>query len=173
MPYDALLQELTAAAEDFVRSFDGVSPDQWTFKPAPEIWSVGETAEHTAEVFRRAERLLTTRLLSMPLPAEPGTRVTDGLIVQAMFDRSRRFPAPEMVLPKGRWATQAELRSAFLASRNTLATWLGEQTADLRAFGVPHPVMGLLDGVQWLIFAAAHTERHTRQIVELRQRAGF
>jgi hypothetical protein len=46
-------------------------------------------------------------------------------------------------------------------------------TVDLRGYAAPHLVMGQLDGVQWLLFAAAHTERHTRQIIELRQAGGF
>jgi DinB superfamily len=172
-PYDALLHELTAATEDFLRSLEGVAPERWQFKPAPEVWSVAEAAEHTAVVFRGSERLLTTRLLGMPMPAEPGERISDTQIVQAMFDRTRPMTAPVTVLPKGRWSSVEELRTAFVTSRNTLASWLREQTVDLRGFGAPHPAMGLLDGVQWLLFTAAHTERHTRQIVELRHKHGF
>jgi hypothetical protein len=34
-----------------------------------------------------------------------------------------------------------------------------------------HPIFGLLDGVQWLLFAASHHDNHTRDLVELRQLA--
>ena len=39
--------------------------------------------------------------------------------------------------------------------------------ADLRALVVPHPALGELDGVQWLLFVAYHTDRHAAQLGEL------
>jgi hypothetical protein len=46
--------------------------------------------------------------------------------------------------------------------------WAAENVGrDLRAIGTPHPVFGLLDGVQWLLFAGAHTERHRAQLIGL------
>jgi hypothetical protein len=44
---------------------------------------------------------------------------------------------------------------------------------DLRGVAVPHPVFGLLDGVQWLFFAAAHTERHRAQLIGLKRHCNF
>ena len=35
---------------------------------------------------------------------------------------------------------------------------------------VPHPVFGLMDGLQWVLFAAAHTERHRAQLIGLIKR---
>jgi hypothetical protein len=34
-----------------------------------------------------------------------------------------------------------------------------------------HPIFGLLDGVQWLLFAASHHDNHTRDLLELRELA--
>src|ERR1700680_1562663 len=31
---------------EFMAAIDGVTEEQWKWKPAPERWSVGETAEH-------------------------------------------------------------------------------------------------------------------------------
>lgn len=168
---DPLLQELTRTTDAFIRSLDGLTPEQWGYRLSPGVWSVGETAEHTAAAFRGVQRLLTHKLLSTPIP--PGTtRVSDDFILQAMVNRSRRLSSPEAVLPRGRWANREELLAAFVESRDQLLAWCNEVTVDLRGYGAPHLVMGLLDGVQWLIFAAAHTERHTRQITELKQGLG-
>ena len=34
-----------------------------------------------------------------------------------------------------------------------------------------HPIFGLLDGVQWRLFAASHHDIHTRDLLELRELA--
>jgi hypothetical protein len=172
MSHDRLLDELTATSDGFLRSIDNLPPDRWTYTPAQDVWSVGQTAEHTATVWRGIQRLVTGKLLEQPRPAG-SSGLSDDFIIRAMFDRSRRYPAPEAVLPRGRWATPEELAVAFTESRDLLVRWLPGVTVDLRAYSAPHAIMGPLDGVQWLLFAAAHTERHTRQILELRKAAGF
>src|SRR5438094_8714628 len=40
------LNWLEESHKEFFAAIDGVSPEQWKWKPAPERWSVGETAEH-------------------------------------------------------------------------------------------------------------------------------
>jgi hypothetical protein len=77
------------------------------------------------------------------------------------------------VQPTGRWATQAECTAAFIEGDEQLKRWFTGVTDDLRLVGTVHPVLGMLDGVQWLLFLAAHTERHTRQVREVRGMMGF
>jgi hypothetical protein len=169
-----LRDEVAAASDRFIAALAGVSPAQWSWKPDPDRWSVSETAEHTAVVLRGVQRLLATKLFEQPLPPrESAARATDDLVVRMMFDRSKRRPAPESVLPKGRWATPEALAGDFVAARDALLEWLAGVQYDLRSYGAPHPVMGTLDGVQWLLFVAAHTERHTRQIIEAKTAPGY
>jgi hypothetical protein len=52
--------------------------------------------------------------------------------------------------------------------RDELVAWARETAADLRAYGLPHPVFGVFDGVQWMLFAAAHTDNHLPQLHALR-----
>jgi hypothetical protein len=154
---EQLRQDLSAASDGFLRSFEGTPADRWLFSPAAGVWSVGETAEHTAAAFRGIQRLLTTRLLEQPMPSGASSPTSDEFIVRAM----------------GRWTTQADLVAAFTESRDQLFDWLAQITVDLRRYSSRHLILGELDGVQWLIFAAAHTERHTRQILEFRKEVGF
>jgi hypothetical protein len=35
----------------------------------------------------------------------------------------------------------------------------------------PHPTFGLLDGCQWLLYLAAHTERHLVQLARIARAA--
>ena len=168
--HDRILHELETASQGFLQSLEGLSPEQWNWKPAPDTWCIRETAEHTTVVLRRVSRTLTTSILSQPLPpADVQPRIADDVIIQRLFDRTVRRPAPEPVQPTGRWATQAECTSAFIEGHEQLKGWLTASTDDLRLFGAAHPALGMLDGVQWLLFVAAHTERHTRQVREVRE----
>jgi len=171
--HDTLLQELTGTSEGFLRSLEGIPGDRWSYAPAPEVWSVEQTAEHTVAVFRSIQRLVAKKLLERPLPPGEKSPISDDMIVRAMFHRGRRYEAPEFALPKGRWATPGELIAAFLEARELLLKWLDETTVDLRSYTADHAMIGQMDGVQWLLFAAAHTERHTHQILEFRQHEGF
>ena len=55
----------------FLAAVEGVSDAQWTFKPAPDRWSIAETAEHNAV----AEDLIWSRVRElMKAPANPEKR---------------------------------------------------------------------------------------------------
>jgi len=165
-----VLESLAASTRGFVAALDGVTAAEWGASPAPGKWSIGETAEHTAVVLRGIERLCRTKLLDMPLEANSAAaRISDADIVRLMADRSRAIEAPDMVKPKGRWATQEEFAAAFTTSTEGLMAWAREHSAELRTVGAPHPILGTLDGLQWLEFVAAHTNRHARQVEALRR----
>ncbi len=166
---EVVLQELRATTDGFLKAVAEVNAAEWEFKPAPERWSVAETAEHTTVVLESITAMITTRLLEQPLPPrESSPRITDDQIIRLMFDRSKRRDAPATTLPSGRYTSRDAVVTAFMASRDRLSEWITTTEADLREFGSPHPALGKLDGVQWLLFVAAHTERHTRQILETR-----
>lgn len=170
---ELILEDLAASTRDFIAGLDGVTAEEWIAHPIADRWSLSETAEHTAVVLRGIERLCATRMLSMPLATDdPARRLRDGDMVRLMADRSRAFPAPEMVKPKGRWTTREELARDFTAATEGLIAWAREHAPTLRTIGAPHPVIGPMDGVQWLEFVAAHTNRHAMQVQELRRAGG-
>jgi hypothetical protein len=165
---------LAASTRGFIATLDRLSAESWSYRPAPEAWSISETAEHTAVVLSGVERLCTTKLLTMPLAADdPARRIRDGDLTRIMADRSRTLEAPERVKPTGRWATREDFISAFTSSTHSLLAWAREHTAVLRTVGAPHPIFGPIDGVQWLEFVAAHTGRHARQVEGVRRAGGI
>ena len=65
---ETLVAHLKKTEAAFLKSIDGVSDAQWTWKPAPERWSVAETAEHIT----KAEDLLRGMVEGMmKTPAAP------------------------------------------------------------------------------------------------------
>jgi hypothetical protein len=172
---EILTSELRLTSEGFTRSLGGLSTEAWRFRPGADRWSIAETAEHVAVVESAVLRSLTTRLAGSPLPEaeRAGQRARDAQIARVMFDRSTRRPAPDIVLPTGRFADPAQAVQLFSSARSSIIAWLATTELDLRGLALPHPALGLLDGMQWVLFAAAHSERHTRQILEVKQLPGY
>jgi hypothetical protein len=170
----ALVDHLKRTEAAFLKSIDGVSDAQWKWKAAPDRWSVGETAEHIT----KAEDLLRGRvegMLKAPAAAPDllaKTKGKDEMILKAVPDRSQKRQAPEPLVPTGSFANKAALVTAFKAARaKTLAVAGG--TTDLRAYANAELPVGETDAYQGILFLSAHTERHTKQIEEVKATAGY
>ncbi len=162
------LTETRTALADAVRD---LSDAQWKFKPGPDRWSVAEIVEHLAVLESMFTSRISTQLLQAP-PGKPGAdiHVIDALILARVPDRSKKVQAPEALHPTGRW-NPGEALDHFLAARRETIAFLSNP--DLRGHVVDHPALGPLDAYQWLLAVAAHTERHTRQILEVKSDAHF
>lgn len=169
--HSLLANELVATGQTFQEALAGLAPDQWSFHPEPAVWSILQIAEHVALVEHSVARLLTGKLAGMPLSEDQrrGLKSRDALVTTALFDRNTRMSAPSQALPTGRYADPTEAAAVFESERAVILEWLTVTDLDLRAHGAPHPALGLLDGKQWLLFGAAHCERHARQILEIKK----
>ena len=168
------LQQLQTTRDNFLKSIAGLSEKQWTFKPAPDRWSVAEVSEHItvseSTIFGVVQKTLQS-------PAAPEKREEvkgkDQIILQKMVDRSHKAQAPEVLRPTGRWATEAELTDAFEAGRKVTMDYVKTTNDDLRDHFFDHPIFGPLDGYQWLLLLSAHSARHTEQIEEVKSDPNF
>ena len=171
---DAALKQFTATRDNFLKSIAGLSEKQWTFKPAPDRWSVAEVAEHITVsetgIFGVVQK-------SMESPATPEKRDEvkgkDEMILQRVPDRSHKAQAPEFLRPTGRWATKADLTKAFEDARASNMNYIRTTNDDLRDHFFDHPVFGTLDGYQWLLLISTHSLRHTEQIEEVKADPNF
>ena len=110
----------------------------------------------------------------MKAPAGAPDRDTakiDALILAALPDRSNKRQAPPQFVPTGRW-TEEETLDHFLKSRAKTIQFL-ESTPDLRAHVVDSPLGQPMDAYEWLLFMAGHSERHTKQILEVKADPNF
>ena len=156
----------TSAA--FLASTDGLSAEQWNYKPAPERWSVAQVAEHIAAAEDALFGLIEAQVMKAPSRAEPANvQEIDEMILQTIPDRSAKRQAPEPLRPTARFGSGAESVSHFKASRAKTLAFLIE-TKDLRDHAIDSPLGQKLDAYQWLLFISAHCERHTKQINEVK-----
>jgi len=171
----AALTSLQATHDAFLKSIAGLSEKQWRFKPAPDRWSVAEVSEHIAVSESLLLGLVQTKIMTSP--ADPGKRAEaagkDQIIMEKVPDRSRKAQAPEFLKPTNRWATEAELTKAFEDSRKATMDYIRTTNDDLRDHFGPHPLLGTLDAYQWILLISAHSERHTKQIEEVKADPNF
>ncbi len=109
------------------------------------------------------------RLLQTPPPADkPDTNGKDQVILEHVPGRATRVKGPAAVMPQGRWPNFDDLLREFESTRERTLHFAATTQGDLRAYAFPHPFLGPLDCYQWLLFLAAHCERHVRQMEEVK-----
>lgn len=172
--------ELSRAVEYLDKTRDGVieatrglSPAQLTFKPAPERWSVAEVTEHLAATEVFLMNLVFTQVMTAPARAEAtDVKAIDELVLKAIPDRTTKLKAPEPLVPTNRFNTPADSLQQFKDGRAKTTTFL-KATQDLRGHALDSPLGQKLDGYQWVLFIAAHSERHTKQMLEVKADPNF
>lgn len=169
------LKSFQTTRDNFLKSIAGLSEKQWTFKPAPDRWSVAEVAEHIAVSESGLFGLVQNKIMSSPATPDKRAQVKgkDEIVLERIPDRSHKAQAPEFLRPTGRWATEADLTKAFEESRAATMEYIRTTNDDLRDHFFDHPVLGTLDGYQWLLLISAHSARHTAQIEEVKADPNF
>jgi len=159
--------------EFFLNDVKGLSPEQLSFKAAPEKWSVAQCIEHIA-IAEKALMEVVQNNLHQPLDSvkRPDVKVEDTAIWPFVTDRSKKRSAPEFLRPSDQFATTDDAIKAFLERRQKNIDYVQTTTDDLRSHFMPHS-LGMLDDYQWLIVIAAHCRRHTLQIEEVKADPNF
>lgn len=152
---------------------EGLSEAQLNFKSAPERWSVAQVLEHIASAEDMLMGLVTGQAMSAPPRAEAeDVKVIDALILAAIPDRSQKRSAPEPLIPTNRYGSSAEALKHFGESRAKTIAFM-QETAGLRDHASDSPLGKKLDPFQWLLFISAHSERHTKQMLEVKADPNF
>lgn len=170
---EKLIQHLERTREKFLKSVEGLSEAQWNYKAAPEKWSIAQCAEHiaAAEPFIRG---VIAKALETPLEADQkmSELVKDDVVQTMIVDRSKKFSAPEPLVPVNRFASPDAAVESFRKERAETLKLAGSD-ADLRKHAGKHPGFGMLDTYGWLLFLSGHSERHTLQIEEVKASPGY
>jgi uncharacterized damage-inducible protein DinB len=165
---DRAMSHLHSTRKMLLDTVAPLSDAQWKFKPAPEVWSVAEVAEHLAA----SEELIFGRVRKMlEAPPEPDKKAEvkgkDEVVLKVIADRSRKAQAPEAIRPSGRYKTRAAVVEAFRNLRDRTIEFVQTTDGDLRSHFGPHPATGLLDTYQWILLISSHTDRHVQQMKEV------
>ena len=168
---DRGVKYLEQTRDGVIAATKDLSEAQWKFKAAPDKWSVAETLEHIALGEDYMFGYVTNMVMKAPAGApDRDVAKMDALVLKMVPDRSNKRQAPPELVPNGRWSP-AETLEHFLKSRQRTIEYM--QTApDLRQHVSDSP-LGALDGYEWLLFISAHSDRHTKQILEVEAAPDF
>jgi uncharacterized damage-inducible protein DinB len=168
-----LLEQLDSSRKEMLASIDGLTEAQWKFKAGPDRWSIQECAEHIvlAEdyIFGFSQQTLKTPVVSRPATS---TSEYDRKLVAGIKDRSKKVTAPEPITPTGKFATPADAAREFTARRAKTIEYVTATNDDLRVHSGQGPA-GPMDSYQILLLLAAHSSRHTAQILEVKASSGY
>jgi hypothetical protein len=169
---DRALQYLETTKKNVLEATKGLSEAQWNFKPAPDRWSVAQVMEHIAAAEDFIRDLVKEKVMMAPA-GEAGRDVkkTDEGVLMMVPDRTTKAQAPEPLVPTNRFGSPDASIKHFVESRATTVNFL-KTTTGLRDHVADSP-LGKLDGYEFVLLIAAHSERHTKQINEVKVDPNF
>jgi hypothetical protein len=166
-----LLKDTEKGVKDQVK---GLTEAQLKFKPAPDKWSVEECVKHIA----KSEEMLWQMTDSIiKAAANPDKRseikMTDEQVLQRIEDRSTKIKTMEKLMPENiPFKDTEEALKSFKMNREKLIEYVKSTNEDLRNHIATMP-FGMVDSYQMILFTAAHTNRHTQQIMEVKADPNF
>jgi hypothetical protein len=165
---------LEKTRDDILKATKGLSEAQWNFKADTNRWSVAEVTEHIAAAEDMIMGMVTGQVMKAPPRADGAdVKAIDEFILQKVPDRSKKAQAPEALRPTNRFGSPQDSLKHFVESRAKTIQFL-KDTKDLRQHAADNPALGKkLDAYQWILFIGAHSERHTKQLNEVKADPGF
>lgn len=169
------IKMLVDSRQEYLEALDTLTEAQWSFKPSPFRWSVGEVAEHIllteGALFSAVERALAQK----PNPDwESKTAGKAEFIEKVVPSRSRRAEAPIEVRPSGKLSREEVVRR-YKEVRAKIVEFTRKTDLPLKAHTLDHPfpVFNTLNAYDWLIYIPLHNIRHNQQIAEVKASAGY
>ena len=171
---DQVVKYLTSMHDQVVSESETLTDAQWNFKSAPGRWSVGEVVEHLALAESLLFDLQQKTVAGPEASAErrAATKGKDETIMKVIPDRTKKAQAPEPLQPGARLGSRSQILAAFKERRAKTIAYASTTKDDLRARVADSP-LGPLDAYQWVLFIAAHSERHLAQLREVKADPGF
>ena len=158
---------------EVLKATKGLSAAQWDFKAATNKWSVAEVAEHIASAEDFLMEMIKNQVMKAPARTETADlKALDELVLKQIPDRSNKVQAPEPLRPNNRFGSPKDSLKHFQESRARTITFV-QETKDLRGHAMDSPLGKKLDAYEWILFIGAHSERHTKQIDEVKADPGF
>jgi hypothetical protein len=168
------IEQLAKTEQGVFNSLKGLSDAQLNFKPAPDKWSISDCVKHiaTTEMFLWQ---MTDAALKQAADASKRTaiKVTDDQVLQMVESRAQKIKtAPPLEPQNSSLKSCPDALSSFYDSRKMLTDFVATTGDDLRDHVVVLP-FGSFDSYQMILFMAAHSNRHTQQIDEVKADPNF
>ena len=164
---------LQETRDDLLKKVKGLTDEQLNFKATPESWSIAECVEHIAisegNLFAFAEQ-------GLQQPADPSLRkdvkINDDGIIKMITDRTHKVKTQEAFEPTNKFGSFDATIKEFKRKRDDHIKFIKTTSQDLRNHYNDFP-FGKIDTYQTILFIAAHSRRHTEQVIEVMNNPAF
>ncbi|WP_047986417.1 DinB family protein [Ornithinibacillus californiensis] len=149
---------------ELFKLIEGLSDEELNATPSEERWSIGQICHHLTLV-----ELATIKAVKWGLQEDKDTK-TAPKDMSYMLNRSKKFPAPKVVVPGGGPFEVQEVMDMLSKSREKLIETINsikDPSSLLEEKSVVHPAFGLLPLSQWIETIPLHEQRHMEQIKEI------
>jgi hypothetical protein len=167
-----LIELLNKSEKEFVKAVEGLTDQQWSFKPGPDRWSVAECAEHIVLAEALLFETATTSLAAASDEKWEDTLRKTDVLRRALPNRSTKVDAPAAIKPR-QAMTRQQLMSRFKEQRARALAYVQETEAPLKAHTAANPFFGPLNAHQWLLYIPLHHLRHNLQIAEVKTSSSY
>jgi hypothetical protein len=166
-------EHLKNTKKQLLNAVKGLSTEQLNFKATPESWSIAECTEHIAISENMLFGMFDGVLKTTPDPAKRSdVKMTDEQVIAMITDRSNKIKTQEPFKPTGKFGSHEGTVKEFVTKRDEHIKSVKKIQDDLRNRYQQLP-FGIIDGYQVLLFISAHTERHIKQIEEVKANTNF
>jgi DinB superfamily len=162
-----LIELLEKSEREFMEAIGGLTDQQWSFKPGPDRWSIGEVAEHIVLADGLMFDIAIKSLERRPDTNWDATVSKTDTLREALPNRSLRVDAPAVLKPQLA-LRRAELLSRFKEQRARALAYAHDTDKPLKAHTAANPFFGSLNAHQWLLYIPLHHMRHNLQIAEVK-----
>lgn len=165
-----LVQNLERTRDELIKETDGLSIDQWHFKPDEKSWSIAQVMEHMGINERTFLWEATVALWTKPEPELDAIAISDSSYMAYMNDPNPHF-ADKIHTPLGLTRGKDNL-TWFLHGRNANIDFIRDTPHDLKAYYTfRHDNRRSVHGNYVVHFG--HTDRHLRQIRKIKANPGY
>jgi len=170
-----LTDHLSRTRDLVLGEIGGLRPDQWTFRPDEETWTIAQCADHIATIEKLTFSMVSKRMQSAEPNPQRAAEVQKKTpwILQAVPSRHERVKVPAGIENTSHSSTPQEFLQLFAERRAALLKYVADTEDPMHDRVSPHMIFKDLDGCQWLLMISLHSERHAAQIAEVKAHAAF
>jgi hypothetical protein len=166
MMQEELLQEVTNTRQKLVDTLASFKEEEVNIKPFEGSWTAGQVAEHILKSVNGA-------LKTIHGPVAATERKEDEkveMIRTTFLNFNVKFNAPDFLIPSNNPQQKDPLVHSLQARMEELGTATRSLNLSETCTAFELPGAGMLTRLEWVYFVVYHTQRHTRQLTNIREK---
>ncbi|MEX0607827.1 MAG: DinB family protein [Balneolaceae bacterium] len=159
-----LKERLSENTDAFIRSVKDIPDNLFNTPPDENSWSPAGVAEHVYRSEFGISRLFKGK--TSPLKdREPDSKVSE---FELRLSNPSRMKASDIISPTPGKKDKDGLIEKFRTNRQAIGDLIGEGSLYEVCLLFEHPIYGFLTRSEWVKFSILHTERHMRQVENIK-----